>query len=161
MILPPVSLALLRIVSASIGFMVNGSITRMLTPSMASLSAAFRASNKVTQQPITVTLSLSLLRTTYNTNSPSHNKYVTDRYKSISLDVKWFLFFKILSITMKIHLIYSKCTIICKYTTGVNFIKDTKSFLYVNIQMKTTWPYHTQNKIFQRDVFKNLKNTKM
>lgn len=161
MILPPVSLALLRIVSASIGFMVNGSITRMLTPSMASLSAAFRASNKVTQQPITVTLSLSLLRTTYNTNSPSHNKYVTDRYKLIGLNVKWFLFFKSLSITMKIHfIINSKCTMMWKFTTGVDFTKYTKSpfYVHVNIKMQTTWPYHTQNK--NLDVFKILKRKK-
>ena len=64
MILPPVFLALLMMVSASIGLMVKGSMMRMLTPALASSSAALKASTKVTQAPITVTLSLSDCRTT-------------------------------------------------------------------------------------------------
>lgn len=58
---------------------------------------------------------------------------IIEAYQSIGLNVKWFLFFKILSITMKIQLVYSKCTIIWKFTTGVNFTKYTKNFHYVNI----------------------------
>lgn len=67
---------------------------------------------------------------------------------------------KSLSITMKIHLINSKCTMMWKFTTGVNFTKYTKSsfYVHVNIKMQTTWPYHTQNKIL--DIFKILKRKK-
>ena len=55
---PPVSLALEIMVSASNGLMVNGSMILTLVPEDANSSAAFIASTRVTQAPITVTLSL-------------------------------------------------------------------------------------------------------